>query len=67
MKTIQNVLERHYGFDSFRPGQENIIEAIMNGEDVLASCQQAAGNLCVIRFLPFVCRGQRSLFRPSFH
>ena len=54
MKTIQNVLERHYGFDSFRPGQENIIEAIMNGEDVLAIMPTGGGkSLCYQ--IPAIC------------
>ena len=39
------VLKRYFGYDSFREGQEMLIDGILDGRDVLA-----AENHCVIRF-----------------
>ncbi len=33
---ILNILQKYYGYKSFRKGQENIITSILQGEDVLA-------------------------------
>ncbi len=44
---IYDVLKNHYGFNSFRPGQEEIINSIINGENVLAVLPTGAGkSLC---------------------
>ncbi|WP_090298385.1 DNA helicase RecQ [Pseudobutyrivibrio sp. ACV-2] len=37
------VLKAYYGYDSFKPGQEHIIEAILQGQDVLAIMPTGAG------------------------
>lgn len=60
MKTIQTVLEKNYGFDSFRPGQQQIIEAIMNKKDVLAIMPTGGGkSLCYQ--IPAICMEGTSL------
>lgn len=50
MKNIFDVLKHHYGYDTFRPGQQEVIEAILKGEDVLAVMPTGEGNLFAIRF-----------------
>ena len=35
-QTKLGVLEAYYGYDSFRPGQEAIIDAILSGRDAMA-------------------------------
>jgi ATP-dependent DNA helicase RecQ len=43
----RNLLGRVFGFDSFRPGQEAIIAAVLAGEDVLAVMPTGSGkSLC---------------------
>ena len=44
------VLKRHFGHSRFRQGQEQLIDAILSGHDVWASCRPAAESRYVIRF-----------------
>lgn len=44
------VLKRYFGYDSFREGQEMLIDGILDGRDVLGIMRRAAENHCVIRF-----------------
>ena len=39
----RQLMERVFGFHEFRPGQEEIIEAVLSGEDVLAVMPTGAG------------------------
>lgn len=41
--TPENVLRRHFGYDSFRPNQRSIVDAIVSGRDVLAVMPTGAG------------------------
>lgn len=44
---IQDLLAYHYGYSQFRPGQEEIVEAILNGKDVLGVLPTGGGkSLC---------------------
>ncbi|WP_419497376.1 DEAD/DEAH box helicase, partial [Bifidobacterium pullorum] len=36
-------LKRYFGYDSFRPGQEGVVETIMSGRDVLGVMPTGAG------------------------
>ncbi|MGP6139356.1 DNA helicase RecQ [Jeotgalibaca sp. A127] len=47
MKKIETVLKEFYGYDSFRPGQKELIESLMNGQDVLGIMPTGGGkSLC---------------------
>mgnify|MGYP006282809621 CR=1 FL=1 len=41
--TTNQLLKKHFGFESFRPNQEPVIEAILNGKDVLAIMPTGGG------------------------
>jgi ATP-dependent DNA helicase RecQ len=47
MTNIQQTLKEYYGYESFRPGQEDLIQAIINGQDVLGIMPTGGGkSLC---------------------
>ncbi|MFJ1626656.1 DNA helicase RecQ [Marinilactibacillus psychrotolerans] len=47
MDTIFKTLKHYYGYDTFRPGQEALINAILNGRDVLGVMPTGGGkSLC---------------------
>ncbi|MEL6126238.1 MAG: DEAD/DEAH box helicase, partial [Pseudomonadota bacterium] len=47
MSALQTLLSDVFGYDSFRPGQAEIIEAVTAGDDVLAIRPTGAGkSLC---------------------
>ena len=41
--TAQRALKEHFGYDAFRPGQAGVVEAILDGRDVLAVMPTGAG------------------------
>ncbi|OJF92413.1 DNA helicase RecQ [Alkalibacterium sp. 20] len=43
MKSIFETLKHYYGYDEFRPGQQELIEAILRGEDVLGVMPTGGG------------------------
>ena len=42
-QTIHSVLREHWGFESFRPMQEQIIRSVMDGHDTLALMPTGGG------------------------
>ncbi|HWB07190.1 MAG TPA: ATP-dependent DNA helicase RecQ [Verrucomicrobiales bacterium] len=45
--TLTSLLERHFGFSSFRPGQEQVVQALIDGRSSLALFPTGAGkSLC---------------------
>lgn len=47
MENTRALLKRYFGYDEFRAGQQEIIDKILNGEDVLAVMPTGAGkSLC---------------------
>lgn len=45
----KEVLKEYFGYDSFRAGQEDIINAILEKKDVLAIMPTGAGSRFVIK------------------
>jgi ATP-dependent DNA helicase RecQ len=43
MKTSQNILKQYWGYDHFRPLQQDIVAAVLKGDDVLALLPTGGG------------------------
>ena len=41
--TPQEILQQYWGYDQFRPIQEDIIQAVLNGKDTLAILPTGGG------------------------
>ncbi len=54
---LEGALREHFGFESFRPGQREVIEAVLGGRDALAVHPTGAGKSLMYQ-LPAVSRGQ---------
>ena len=47
MENPHSILKKVFGYDSFRPGQEEIVSALLAGRDALAIMPTGAGkSLC---------------------
>ena len=47
MDTTNEILKKYWGFENFRPGQENIVKDVVSGKDVLALLPTGGGkSLC---------------------
>lgn len=43
LERAKEILKRHYGYDSFKPGQEKVIRSLLGGRDTLAVMPTGAG------------------------
>lgn len=50
-----DILKTYYGYDTFRDGQEELIDCLLNGQDVCGIMPTGAGNPSAIRFQPCCC------------
>ncbi|SEI88699.1 ATP-dependent DNA helicase, RecQ family [Alkalibacterium gilvum] len=64
MKNIFDVLKHHYGYDTFRPGQQEVIEAILKGEDVLAVMPTGGGKSVCYQIPAIVMDGMTLVVSP---
>lgn len=44
------ILQEYYGYSQFKPGQKEIIEKIMEGQDVLGIMPKVQVNPCASKF-----------------
>ncbi|MGC3648818.1 ATP-dependent DNA helicase RecQ, partial [Enterococcus faecium] len=52
-----NDLKKYFGFDSFRPGQEEIIQALLDGEDTLAILATGTGKRLCYQLTGYLMEG----------
>ena len=57
MPTAHDLLKQYFGYDSFRPGQDRLVQSILSCRDTLASCRPAQANPSVIRYPRCCCPG----------
>ena len=46
----EETIKQYFGYDEFRQGQEQLIEAALNGQDVLGIMRQEQESLFVFKF-----------------
>ena len=55
MQDIHSILEKYWGYQSFRPLQEDIINAVLDGKDTLALLPTGGGKSICFQ-VPAMCR-----------
>ena len=51
MADPHSILKKVFGYDSFRPGQEDIVRRLLDGQDVLAVMPTGAGkSICCLLY-----------------
>ncbi|HLT33798.1 MAG TPA: DNA helicase RecQ, partial [Aquaticitalea sp.] len=62
--SILTILKSHFGYDTFRPNQENIIKDILNGKDVLAIMPTGGGKSLCFQLPSLVLEGTAIVISP---
>jgi ATP-dependent DNA helicase RecQ len=65
MVRAREALRTYFGYDSFRPGQEDVISAILAGRDALAVMPTGAGKSICYQILQYFSAGSRLWCRRS--
>lgn len=55
MDRAERTLKRFWGYEDFRPGQEKMVNAILEGRDVLAVMPTGAASPSAINCPPLSC------------
>lgn len=61
---LHTVLKEHFGYSSFRPGQQEVIEALLNGQDVLALLPTGMGKSLCYQLPGYVLHGTIIIISP---
>ncbi|MGX7172808.1 RecQ family ATP-dependent DNA helicase [Enterococcus ratti] len=61
---LKDELKKHFGFSSFRPGQEKIICSLLNKQDVLAVLPTGNGKSLCYQLTGYLCEGMVIVVSP---
>ena len=53
MDNVQSILKTVFGFDEFRPGQREVISAVLSGRNTLAVMPTGGGKSLCYQFQPY--------------
>lgn len=62
-----DVLQSTFGYQSFRDGQEQVIDATLSGKDALVLLPTGVENPSAIKYQRYCYLGSRLLFRLYYH
>ncbi len=63
-KYALQVLQKYFGYSSFRPGQEQVVQALLTGQDSLSIMPTGAGKSICFQVPALVRRGMTLVFTP---
>lgn len=61
---MNEILEKYYGYKSFRPGQQQVIESILKGEDVLTIMSTGSGKSICYQVPALILQGLTIVISP---
>lgn len=64
---LVSLLRQHFGYNSFRPGQEEIINALLSGRDVFCSMPAGYGKSLCYKFPALLMPGLTLVITPEIH
>lgn len=62
--TLQDALRRHFGFGAFRPGQERVVRAVLEGRDALVVMPTGSGKSLCFQLPALLMRGTTLVVSP---
>ena len=63
---IYEILKKYWGYDRFRPMQEEIITSLLDGHDTLGLMPTGGGKSLTFRYPPSVAKGSALSSLPSW-
>ena len=67
MNEAQNILKKYFGYENFRPGQEELIDHILSKEDVLGIMPTGAGKSICYQVPAMILDGITIVISPLIH
>lgn len=64
MENAKNLLKKYFGYENFRPGQDKIINHILNGEDCLGIMPTGAGKSICYQISAMILPGVTIVISP---
>ncbi len=64
MIELEQLLQKHFGYSSFRPGQKEVIEAVMEGQDVIALLPTGMGKSLCYQLPGYILNGPVLIISP---
>ncbi|MBS2969446.1 ATP-dependent DNA helicase RecQ [Metabacillus sp. KIGAM252] len=64
MENLSGVLKKHFGFDSFREGQKEIVEDLVNGRDAIAMLPTGGGKSLCYQLPGYILKGTAVIISP---
>lgn len=61
---LENILEEKFGFDSFRPGQKEAIESVLNQKDTLVMLPTGTGKSLCYQLPAYLLKGVTLIVSP---